>query len=376
MCGSLAVFLARQGVKRLIVLSRSGYEDSRSKSVLTDLNSLGAQVDLVQGDVTLIEDVRRTFTQASLPVCGIIQGAMILRVSLSWHPSRHISNYAFQDKLYSSMSTEEFHAALSPKVQGTWNLHNVALENNVKLDFFTMLSSICGIAGARGQSNYSAANTFLDSFASYRHSLGLPANSVSLGIIEDVGYVNEHDIIRRRLLAQGWTPIREPLLHKILHYSILQQGPQPINTASKSQLITGIPVPLPKESPVYRDIRFIHLRPAQNSAGSRLAEPADSALALIRDAGKQKGSVIDSGRLLEAAIELGGEKLVKILGMSEPIDQSRPLSSYGIDSLVAVEFRNWARADLGVDITTLEVVAANTLTSLSETILGRILKRS
>jgi hypothetical protein len=99
------------------------------------------------------------------------------------------------------MTLDEFLAVLRPKVQGTWNLHNVALEREIELDFFTLLSSICGIAGARGQANYSAANVFLDSFASYRQTLGLRANSVSLGVIEDVGYLNEHDDISRRLFS-------------------------------------------------------------------------------------------------------------------------------------------------------------------------------
>ncbi|KAF4632629.1 hypothetical protein G7Y89_g5496 [Cudoniella acicularis] len=307
----------------------------------------------------MIEDVRRTFDQASAPVCGIIQRAMVLR-----------------DKLYSSMSTDEFHAALHPKVQGTWNLHNVALEKEIELGFFAMLSSICGIASARGQANHSAENAFLDAFDSYRRSLGHLANSVSLGVIGDVGYVNEHDEIQRRLLAQGWTPIREALLHKILHYSILQQVSRPVKAGSMSQLITDVPVPLPKESPVYRDIHFIHLRPAAYFATFGLTEQADSSLTLIRAAGKENGSSIDHERLLDAATELGNEKFVKSLGMSEPIDPARPLSSYGIDSLAAVEFRNWARAELSVDMTTLEVVAANTLTSLSEMILARLLKRS
>jgi NAD(P)-dependent dehydrogenase (short-subunit alcohol dehydrogenase family) len=81
LCGSLAVFLARHGVKHIVLLSRSGYDDSKSRKVLADLSSLGAHVDLVQGDVTLIADVRRTFAHASVPICGIIQGAMVLRVS-------------------------------------------------------------------------------------------------------------------------------------------------------------------------------------------------------------------------------------------------------------------------------------------------------
>ena len=52
------------------------------------------------------------------------------------------------------MTLKEYHDTISSKVQGTWNLHNVALENGNKLDFFTMLSSISGVVGQKGQANY------------------------------------------------------------------------------------------------------------------------------------------------------------------------------------------------------------------------------
>lgn len=41
LCGSLAVYLACHGAKHLAVMSRSGFEDSRSRSVIRDLISLG-----------------------------------------------------------------------------------------------------------------------------------------------------------------------------------------------------------------------------------------------------------------------------------------------------------------------------------------------
>ena len=80
LCGSLAVYLACHGAKHLAVMSRSGFEDSRSRSVIRDLISLGTRVELVQGDVSCIKDVRRAFRQAVKPVRGIIQGAMVLKV--------------------------------------------------------------------------------------------------------------------------------------------------------------------------------------------------------------------------------------------------------------------------------------------------------
>ena len=87
LCGSLAIYLARLGAKHLVILSRSGYEDKRSQGVLKDLYAEGCQADLVKGNVSILEDVRRTFKQASVPIGGIIQGAMVLRVRKSVHTS-------------------------------------------------------------------------------------------------------------------------------------------------------------------------------------------------------------------------------------------------------------------------------------------------
>lgn len=59
---------------------------------------------------------------------------------------------------------------------------------SLPLDFFVMFSSIASLLGNIAQSSYSAANLFMDSFASYRRSLGLPANTINWGVIADVGY--------------------------------------------------------------------------------------------------------------------------------------------------------------------------------------------
>lgn len=69
------------GAKNLVILSRSGYSDERSEGVLKNIYAEGCKVDLIRGDVSVLADVRRTFDQASLPIGGVIQGAMVLRVS-------------------------------------------------------------------------------------------------------------------------------------------------------------------------------------------------------------------------------------------------------------------------------------------------------
>ena len=81
LCGSLAVHLARKGARHLTVVSRSGYQDEKSQAVLQDLEALGTRVCLVKGDVAVPDDVRYAFEQSMKPIAGIIQGAMVLRVS-------------------------------------------------------------------------------------------------------------------------------------------------------------------------------------------------------------------------------------------------------------------------------------------------------
>lgn len=63
-----------------------------------------------------------------------------------------------------------WYKAIRPKVDGTWNLHNLLPKD---LDFFVLFSSACGLMGYYGQSNYASANTFMDAFVQYRQNLGL-----------------------------------------------------------------------------------------------------------------------------------------------------------------------------------------------------------
>lgn len=82
LCGSLAIYLAKLGAKHLVILSRSGYADKKSQGVLKNLRAEGSQVDLIEGDVSVLDDVRRAFKSATVAIGGLVQGAMVLRVRL------------------------------------------------------------------------------------------------------------------------------------------------------------------------------------------------------------------------------------------------------------------------------------------------------
>lgn len=270
------------------------------------------------------------------------------------------------------MTVQDFHETIGSKVQGTWNLHNVALEQASPLDFFTMLSSISGVVGKQGQANYAAANVFLDSFASYRHQLSLPASSVNLGVIEDVGYVAERSMLKEAFDASIWTPINEGLLHKILRVSLLQQQSPPINAASATQLITGIAFPQTTQSVLLRDARFGGLVVSQSIAA---LEPSGAdersreiqALFKLLHAAQAEDSAI-----LAATVNIVSRQFTTSLRLSEPMEPAKSLASYGLDSLAAVEFRNWARLELGAELTTLDVTSATSLILLCAKIIAKI----
>ncbi|KAK4243498.1 Fumagillin dodecapentaenoate synthase [Corynascus novoguineensis] len=358
LCSSLAIHLAKNGAKHIAVLSRSGHDDPQSQKVVRDLHSLGAQVDLLRGDVCNLEDVRAAFAATSAPIAGIVQGAMVLR-----------------DRVFESMSVEEYHQALGCKIPGTLNLHRVSLELGLNLDFFTLLSSISGLTGSKGQANYAAGNAFMDSFAAYRRGLGLAATSVDLGVIQDVGYMAERDELQQRYDATVWHAINERLLRKIFgHAVILDQKDQNNTGRGRAHVITGIRVPLPEGSSLLRDPRFsaLQLRGLQQAGGSGSGGRASDRAKDIQAIMLMLRSKAEPAAVLDAVVDVINRYLMTSLRLSEPLDAARPLSIYGIDSLAAVEFRNWLRADLGVDLSTLEIMNSPSLRSICEKVISKI----
>jgi hypothetical protein len=74
-----------------------------------------------------------------------------------------------QDNYILKKTEQEIRKVLMPKVNGLMYLDNAARE--LELEFFIFFSSTAGTLGNIGQSDYSAANAFMDAFAEYRNGL-------------------------------------------------------------------------------------------------------------------------------------------------------------------------------------------------------------
>lgn len=257
------------------------------------------------------------------------------------------------------MDVSDWHLGLAPKVKGTWNLHHGLRNHDNELEFFVMTSSITGTIGQATESNYSAANAFLDAFASHRRSLGLPATSIALGAVKDIGYLAEHPKAEAMLQQQGFRAMDEEELLQIIDLAISGRQTQHDGAETNIDLpsiLTGIEEEkLPKS--IMEDPRASILA----SAVSRLKSSSDVAVGsskwsklpdLVRDAlleGKNQA-------LHSAVGDAVAEKLAALVQTpAEQITAQTKLIDVGMDSMLAVMARQ--EVTLGVDVPLVDFVS-------------------
>lgn len=268
-----------------------------------------------------------------------------------------------QDMLFEKMTLEDYNAVIQSKVAGAWNVHSELL--SAPLDFFLVISSTAGIVGNRGQAAYAAANTFLDALAQYRLRHGLPGASIDLTAVSGVGYLAENAEREAEVLQNlGADPIHEDEVLALVGAAISGS----MEGSCNNHCITGLKLgggtaQLPAWS---EDGKFKALRDAV------LAESGEVKSSQAVSIGTQ----LARAESLEQAVEIvaGGvvEKLGAILVVpTADIDMTRPVTAYGLDSLNAIELRNWITKELGANLQVLELLTSGSLPSLAALIMKK-----
>jgi len=342
---AVAKWMAAKGAGHLVFLSRSGASTAEAKELISQLQSSGAKVSVFAGDVADEAFIKKVVEEAKTiaPLGGIMQAAMVL-----------------EDALVDGMSTECLNKVLTPKVKGTYNLHKATLEEKT-LDFFISFSSVSSIVGNLSQSNYAAANAYLDALAHWRIAHGLPATSINWGAIGDVGYVATRKDLQQNMAKRGikTLPINEAL--SALAYAV--SNPMTVPQFVAAPMIWTVAgktlsaLNLSKFGFVRReDVQSQSQSQANAASGSQVGQKLAAATSP-----EEKTSVV-----LEAICE----KLASMLNV--PQDQVEPdnrMSDLGVDSLMAVEMKNWISAELKAsNISVLDLTGSKSIADIAQKI--------
>lgn len=369
---SVARNLAEKGARRLVFLSRSAGSGPGDDEFIRELESMGCDVQLVKGSVTNKEDVMHAISRAP-KLKGIMQCSMVLR-----------------DQAFAKMSLVEWQEATTPKVDGTWHLHNVTTDCNIELDFFVLFSSMSGAVGQAGQSNYGGANTFLDSFVQYRRNKGLAASALDIGPVQDIGFLSKDEALLKRMTQQAAHSITETeLLESIGVAMSLSPAPKKGDAESRSTegfvdtrtilLGIGTSITLDGASRTFfqKDMRLAVYQNASEGTerGLESANSGSDTLKSFVTGAKTNTDMLKTEIAVSfLAKEIGKMLFALMLKSDEDLNTSASLSSLGMDSLVAVEMRNWWRQAFGFDIMTLELLGMPSLDALGQHAVEGLLK--
>ncbi|KAI9715397.1 MAG: Type I Iterative PKS [Chrysothrix sp. TS-e1954] len=339
---SLASWMFDQGAGNVVLLGRSGATHPDVSRLLKRYEGSKVRLRAIACDVASKDDLCHALSAIqNLPrIRGVIHGALHLR-----------------DALLVNSSFEDWKQITAPKIRGAWNLH----ESLPGLDFFVSLASMTGVIGHAGQSIYSGTTSFLDAFTSYRLKRGLPAASISLPVVEDIGSAADRGLVTKlSLTLAGSVPVAQ--LYILVKAGIV--GPSSGIVNLDGRVIPFMPLPDNAQPGSWSDYgMFAALRRA----------PDDSADHVIQNGVEMGVDQSSQGRLTsETLVDALSSKIASITMMDrEEIQPERALLHYGLDSLVSVELRNWIRRESGIEMALNQIVGAAHIRALADLVLSQ-----
>nr|AHZ46164.1 PKS/NRPS hybrid [uncultured bacterium 12-5D] len=336
----LAKWMARQGARNLVLMSRSGPRDDDAKEDFEAMRAAGINVVDARADVTSREDVQKVLDQIQAelpPLRGVIHGAMVL-----------------DDEFLIELDNDRFNKVLNPKMLGAWNLHTLTL--GLPLEHFISFSSFSAVMGAVKQSNYNAGNYFLDSLAAYRHSHGLPALTFNWGALSGAGFVERNEKTAQYLEMIGLKPFNMDETLRVFR-RMLPLDPVEVAASRVDWNSIGRLSPMIAQANMFAPVARKHLE----------GEGGSSVRPRILSAAPE-----EQLRLVEDFI---AEQVAGVFGTDvSKIDRHTPLTNLGLDSLMAIELMNRIEGELGITLPMGAVLNGPNLKELAVPVLNTLIE--
>jgi len=334
-----ARWMVEQGARRLILLGRTELPPraawrsleptspaAERVAAIRQLESMGASIHLGAVDVGDEMELGRflaTYREEGWPaIRGVVHSAAVIH-----------------DQLMLNMDRSTFDAALRPKLRGAWLLDRLLAGE--PLDFFVVYSSMTSIMGQYGQANYAAGNAFLDALAHERRQRGQPALSINWGPWGSIGlYARQQLAARAGLTGVGEIEPADgmAILRLLLGLPAAQAPAQVAAIDANWQQVLATPLLA----------ELLH-KPADESAEE---SPAGDVLVelLLASAEERQAMLQERLRALAARIFRQNEARVNV---------HAPLTSLGMDSIMAMELKNQVFDQYAVELPIADVFTSS-----------------
>ena len=218
--------------------------------------------------------------------------------------------------------------------------------------------------GTYSQGTYCAGNAFLDAFARSQISCQTVVRSIDLGMVAGEG-IASHDDAVAFATRQGVRSMTLDDLTAVIDFAIQDREAQ---KPAETQIIHGVLKENPnletrehgQETP---DAKFSHIW-TDSDRERRSRRVTEAGEFDVQSALRAATSSDMATKTIETALR---PMIAQLLAISEnDIRAERSIASYGVDSLTAVELRDWIASRLSSHVETLELMGSIPMVQLAE----------
>lgn len=339
-------WLIGKDASNIVLTGRSELSKEKEEYIRNLNNKEGLDVRYIKTDISNSQNTNKLFSdiKKNLPeIRGIIHAAGSL-----------------EDSMIPSQNWEKYEKVFQPKVFGTMNLHNETLDS--ELDFFIVFSSLASIAGSAGQSNYSAANEFMNQLINERQRMGLPGKSISWGPWAEIGMAAVQDNRGDRLLKQGIISIKPSDGLKIFETLLSIDSSNPVVIRIDWKTYSE------KLSKTQATQFFSNNISTKNSKDDTSSIEDNLILKQLKE--------VASSERYQLLLDFNLKLAAKIAGFDNPnqINIDLPVMDQGFDSIMAVAIKNNLAKSLNITLPATLFFNYPTLSSITSHILSEYIK--